>query len=97
MNSCSGEHEGNRAIRMGNWKLVSKVAKPMQFTAEDENAWELYDLGKDPSETENLAVKYPERVREMAAKWGGGSIAPPGQAPGPGTMTWPTGRSPCNN
>lgn len=63
------EHEGNRAIRMGNWKLVSKVAKPMQFTAEDENAWELYDLEKDPSETENLAAKYPERVKEMAAKW----------------------------
>ncbi|MDM8003060.1 MAG: hypothetical protein QUS66_09145, partial [Bacteroidota bacterium] len=51
------------------WKLVSKVATPMEFTPEDENGWELYDLEKDPSETENLASKYPERVKKMAAKW----------------------------
>jgi len=31
------EHEGNRAIRMGNWKLVSRVAKSMKFSPEDEN------------------------------------------------------------
>ncbi len=63
------EHEGNRAIRMGNWKLVSKAETPMKFTPEDENAWELYDLESDPSETVDLAVKYPERVKKMAAKW----------------------------
>ena len=63
------EHEGNRAIRMGRWKLVQQLPEPMHFTAEDENRWELYDLEKDPSETEDLAAKYPERVKEMAAKW----------------------------
>ncbi len=63
------EHEGNRAIRMGNWKLVSRLNTPMQFTPEDENSWELYDLEKDPSETEDLAAKHPERVKKMAAKW----------------------------
>ena len=63
------EHEGNRAIRMGRWKLVSRVNTPMQFTPQDENAWELYDLEKDPSETEDVAEKYPERVRKMAEKW----------------------------
>lgn len=63
------EHEGNRAIRMGKWKLVSKLNTPMQFTPEDENSWELYDLEKDPSETEDLAAEHPDRVRKMAAKW----------------------------
>jgi len=63
------EHEGNRAIRTGKWKLVAKLNTPMQFTPEDENKWELYDLEKDPSETEDLAAKYPGRVKKMAAKW----------------------------
>jgi len=63
------EHEGNRAIRMGDWKLVAKVGEQMKFTPEDENAWELYDLKRDPSETVDLAEKYPDRVKKMAARW----------------------------
>lgn len=63
------EHEGNRAIRMGRWKLVAKLKTPMQFTSEDENSWELYDLEKDPSETEDLASEYPGKVKKMAARW----------------------------
>lgn len=55
------EHEGNRALRMGNYKLVSAV--------EDKNIWELYDLATDRGEQRNLAVAQPERVREMAARW----------------------------
>ncbi len=63
------EHEGNRAIRIGKWKLVSKVEKLSNFTADDENSWELYDMESDRSETNNLAEKYPEKVKEMAALW----------------------------
>ncbi len=63
------EHEGNRAIRMGKWKLVSRVATPMEFSPQDENNWELYDLEMDPSETDNMAAKHPDRVKEMAARW----------------------------
>ena len=53
------EHEGNRAIRDGDWKLVAKENKP----------WELYDLKTDRSETHNLAVEKPELAKELAAKW----------------------------
>jgi arylsulfatase A-like enzyme len=63
------EHEGNRAIRVGKWKLVSRAKKNKVFTAADENAWELYDMDKDPTETNNLAVKYPEKVKELSVLW----------------------------
>lgn len=49
------EHEGNRAVRAGDWKLVAQHGKP----------WELYDLAADRSEMHNLAGKQPERVREL--------------------------------
>ena len=54
------EHEGNRAIRIGKWKLVAKGAN---------GAWELYDLDADRSELNNLASVYSERTKEMAEKW----------------------------
>ena len=52
-------HEGNRAIRIGNWKLVAAAKQP----------WELYDLTADRSETKNLAEKMPEKVAELAKQW----------------------------
>lgn len=53
------EHEGNRAIRDGRWKLVAKEDKP----------WELYDMETDRSELHDLAAAQPERVKKMAAEW----------------------------
>ncbi len=49
------EHQGNRAVRQGNFKLVSR--RPQQ--------WELYDLEADRTELNNLGGKYPEKVKEM--------------------------------
>lgn len=54
------EHEGNRAICAGTWKLVAKGPR---------GPWELYDLGKDRTELDNLAAKQPERVAKLQAAW----------------------------
>ena len=53
------EHEGNRAIREGNWKLVSFANAP----------WELYDMDADRVEMNNLATSQADRVNTMSAKW----------------------------
>ncbi len=63
------EHSANRAIRMGDWKLVARVKNQKKFTPADENAWELYDLAQDPSETIDLANKFPGKVKELADRW----------------------------
>ncbi len=55
------DHEGNRALRMGDYKLVS--------AREDKNAWELYNLATDRCEQHDLAAAEPERVRRMATRW----------------------------
>jgi len=63
------EHAANRALRMNEWKLVSKTLKKKIFSPLVDNNWELYNIDNDPSETNNLANKYPEKVKEMSAKW----------------------------
>ena len=54
-------HDGNRALRMGVYKLVSARI--------DQDGWELYDLSSDRGEQHNLAAAQPDRVRDMAARW----------------------------
>lgn len=54
-------HEGNRALRIGNWKLVSE--------SEKKGRWELYDLKRDRIESKNLALAQPGRVEQMSAVW----------------------------
>jgi arylsulfatase len=54
------EHEGNRAIRVGDMKLVAKGAK---------GPWELYDIGKDRAELHNLVTERPEQAQQLAAQW----------------------------
>jgi arylsulfatase len=53
-------HEGNRALRAGDWKIV----------ADKQNAaWELYNLKDDRGETRDLAAKHPSRVASMVRMW----------------------------
>ena len=54
------EHEGNRAVRDGQWKLVAKGRN---------GAWELYDIPADRTETRSVAAEQPEKTKELAAKW----------------------------
>jgi arylsulfatase A-like enzyme len=53
-------HEGNRALRVDDWKLVAAGA---------DGPWELYDLSVDRAEANDLAAEQPERVGRMAATW----------------------------
>lgn len=53
------EHEGNRALRDGDWKLVAK----------ENEKWELYDMSRDRSEMHDLAQKNPGRAKKLAAEW----------------------------
>ncbi len=53
------EHEGNRAVRQGKWKLVAAHGGP----------WELYDLKADRTELNNLAQKYPQKVGQLKAMY----------------------------
>ncbi len=52
-------HEGNRAVRVGNWKLV----------AEKDELWELFNLEEDRTESNNLADSYPDKVLELEKQW----------------------------
>jgi arylsulfatase A-like enzyme len=53
------EHEGNRAVRDGKWKLVSRYGHP----------WELYDLSTDRAELNDVALKEPSRVQTMSQQY----------------------------
>jgi arylsulfatase len=50
------EHEGNRAVRQGKWKLVGRHRGP----------WELYDMEKDRTELTDLSHREPDKVSELA-------------------------------
>jgi arylsulfatase len=59
------EHEGNQAIRQGDWKLVKDQEDP---------SWELYNLKLDPTETKDLASKEIARVKAMQLEYEAWSI-----------------------
>ena len=52
------EHEGNRAVRQGKWKLVSQFEK---------KTWELYDIEADRTEMNDLAGAQPVRARRWSS------------------------------
>jgi arylsulfatase A-like enzyme len=60
------EHHLNGAVRDGKWKLV-------RYGDSGRNAklhpWQLYDMENDRSEQNDLVKEYPDKVKQLAAKW----------------------------
>ena len=53
------EHEGNRAVRSGNWKIVSLWR----------GEWELYDIAADRVERNNVAAQHADVVKRLSDEW----------------------------
>jgi len=53
------EHEGGRAIRIGDWKMSALPNKP----------WELFHITEDHTEYNDLAAQYPDKVASMNESW----------------------------
>jgi arylsulfatase len=53
------EHEGNRAVRVGDWKLVSRYP----------GDWQLYNMADDRTELSDLAPGERSRLRELAGMY----------------------------
>jgi arylsulfatase A-like enzyme len=53
------EHEGNKAVRKGDWKLVKRYNNP----------WELYQINNDPTEITNLVTQYPDLFDSLRKDW----------------------------
>jgi arylsulfatase A-like enzyme len=52
-------HEGHRAIRQGNFKLVAAKGDP----------WALYDLSEDRAEFNDLSSKKPDKAKALENTW----------------------------
>ena len=54
------EHEGNRALRMGKWKLVTRSI---------DAPWELYDVEADRTELHDLSARHKDVLERMIVRW----------------------------
>ena len=59
-------HEGNRALRVGDWKLVNESGVNQGMP---DDPWALYDLSKDRCEMVNLANEMPQKCQELQTLW----------------------------
>ncbi len=55
------EHEGNKAVRDGKWKLVQR----------HKTAWQLFDMEADRTEQHDLSKQHPEIASRLEATWTG--------------------------
>jgi len=59
-------HQGNRALRVGNWKIVNEG---LTDWGNPEDRWALYDLSTDRCEMHDLSSEKPDLLAELIAKW----------------------------
>lgn len=57
------EHEGNKAVRLGDYKAVLKWEKDQPET------WELYDIANDRTESNDLSESKPEVLSDLTQAW----------------------------
>lgn len=55
---------GNRAVRQGDWKLLSIMP-----AAGGTGEWQLFNLKDDPGETRDLSKQHPDKVKALLALW----------------------------
>ncbi len=73
------EHEGNKAIRDGRWKLVQKWRGP----------WELYDMQADRTERHDLIKQQPDIAAKLETAWNDWAArAFVDEWPGPDHLNW---------
>lgn len=53
------EHEGNQAVRKGDWKAIKDRGRH----------WELFNLSNDRSEQHDIASQHPEILKDLTTKW----------------------------
>jgi arylsulfatase A-like enzyme len=66
------EHQANRAMRMGKWKIISPGilnGAYGKWKTYNSLPWQLYDLENDRSESKDLSAEHPELVKKMVAMW----------------------------
>ena len=57
------EHEGNRAVRVGKWKLMSTYRNGA------DGPWELYDMAADRTELADVSSRYPAIVNRLKTRY----------------------------
>ncbi|NLR78121.1 arylsulfatase [Chitinophaga eiseniae] len=66
-------HAGTLSLIEGDWKYITpskgaKIDKAVNIELGNDQAPQLYQLGKDVHEQQNVAAQHPDKVAEMAAK-----------------------------
>ena len=59
-------HEGNRALRVGDWKLVNES---LVNRGTPDDPWALYNLATDRCEMVDRSAERPEKAKEMQTLW----------------------------